>query len=258
MDGDSLFGDAAAQSEVDVHANGDAATEDSESGTDTDDSVVPSLPPKMTREPRNKAAPAQPATKKQAAAKATDSRRKQKAGGGKSMSVHDRKKAAVAARQQPQKGSGRQGKVKGKAVKSLTEVVKRSRYCFGVRANREVMKAMKASALKASRSSHTFLIPEAPVRRIINETVADVCAARGLDTFRVNKKARYLLHYALEDFHRGEFSKANMMAMQANRMTIYPEDFTRVKEVEQNGRDGFVFMNLVGKDNRKARKRQHA
>lgn len=238
---DLLFGDATADVSVDddTRANGNA--ESSASDSDTEHSPEPA-PAKTQRTPRSKPT--------QAAKMAVgSSRRKQLAGGNrpKTMSLHDRKKAAVEARNKAtlaankkamQKGAGMKGKVKGKAVPTVTDVVKR-KVCFNVSARRAIVSAMKAPDV--------FLIPQAPVKRLVNEVVEQACDALGLDGgFRVNAKARYLLHYALEDYVRKELSKANMAAMQADRMTLYVEDMHRVKEIEQNHRDGFVYMNRVG------------
>jgi len=182
------------------------------------------------------------ASKATAASKAVGARKKARAGSYKALSLHDQKKAAVEARQ------AAQAKGTNKKKKADAAPVKRSRFCFGVRAFRDVHRAMHAP--------FTFLVQAAPMQRLIDETVQDTLDKMGIeDRYNVTGDARRVLHELAEQFVRTRLAQVNMMANHARRQTIMKRDFQFFERVMDNGVDGFTNLNCMGDDARKVRAR---
>lgn len=204
------------------------------------DPAAVSVAPAPAKAPAKAASKGRAGTKASATSKALGTRKRGvQPGGYKTMSLHDRKKAAVEARQAPApKGTNKK--------KGETEAAKKSRFCFGVRAFRDVHRAMKAP--------FKFLIPQAPMHRLIDETVQDTLDKMGIDgSYHVTGDARRAIHEIVEQFVRVRLSKVNMMANHARRQTIMKRDFDFLTRVEETGVDGFTYLNCIGDDARKVR-----
>lgn len=257
--GDSPFGDDAQVASA--HGNGHAH----ESGSDTDfEEPAAVQKQKMTREKSARASAAEAraraddaavlaAAKKRAAAAAAGKTAASKAAKGKTLSVHDRKKAALSV----QKGAGQKGKAGGKGTKAgaaalkaaAAELAKARTFCFAVRAKRAVIRALKPD--------HEFYIPRAAAQRLIDEVAQNVADEKGMDDgVRITGSARVALQYALEDFMCKEFSQANMFAENAGRMTLFQKDFFSLRKLRANAEDGLIYLNKVGDETLKSKKQR--
>lgn len=160
----------------------------------------------------------------------------------KSMTLHDKKKAALTVSKTPAtKGKGTK---KGKDTATEVKEKKKHTYCLAIRAHREMKKAVKDSW------HNVFAIPHAPVDRLVREIGEDVKPYHMEADLRFTKDAVKTLHEFLEHFGRTLMSQVNLMAEGGRRMGIKPKDFKLLRLIKENSQDGLMWLNHISEQKR--------